>query len=259
MSKVLSISTVIDTHTFNIKSIDYSAPFIWLSKGMDDVTTVPFKSILYGLFFVIIGDVILALTYQNPVIAFAFISGFVLVAPFLALGLYQLSQNIEEGEKPSFSSMFRAFCCNGLSVALYGAFLMVVMITWLRISSLLMAFYAFNTHQMHLDIFAQQFFTYQGLFFFGALMLTGAVLAFLVYLVSAIAFPFLLDHKSDPISAAILSTRAVLFNLGPMLLWAFIIVLLIALSTILLYIPLIFILPLLAYSSWHAYKDIVSE
>ncbi len=96
---------------------------------------------------------------------------------------------------------------------------------------------------------AQQLLSYLG---------SGAVLACIVFALSVVAVPLMIDRHATASEAIRTSIRAVLANAPAMLLWAALIVVITAIGFLTLLIGMVFIAPLLGYATWHAYRDLIA-
>ena len=102
-------------------------------------------------------------------------------------------------------------------------------------------------------------FTYEGLSFLIVGILAGAVLAVVVFAISAISVPLLMVRDIDAVTAIITSVRAVKENPGPMLLWAWLIALLIGFGLVTLFVGLIVTFPLVGHATWHAFRAVIAD
>ena len=122
---------------FEIRKINGDATVRWLSKGIEDFKIANLNSLLYGLVFVIAGAITIWFTRHNPVYVMALVTGFYLVGPPVATGLYDMSRRIEKGEPPSFLHAISVLgqnvrCLLGLTLILGG-----LMVAWTGVSSTL--------------------------------------------------------------------------------------------------------------------------
>lgn len=88
---------------------------------------------------------------------------------------------------------------------------------------------------------------------------SGAAIAFLVYWISAVSVPMLLDRSCNVFDAIQTSWEAVRFNSIPMLLWAAVLLAIIYIGFATLFVGLIVGFPLAAHATWHAYRDLVEK
>ena len=108
----------------------------WLGAGWGDLVANPIPSLAYGLLFGIGGDLILLASLGRPHLFTAALSGFFLVAPLLAVGLYELSRQRASGTKPTFIGSLRVFRGNGQAIPFFALFLGVIALIWERASAI---------------------------------------------------------------------------------------------------------------------------
>jgi uncharacterized membrane protein len=100
--------------------------------------------------------------------------------------------------------------------------------------------------------------TNEGLLFLAIGNLDGAVLALILFSLTVVSFPLLLDREVDFVTAMVTSVRAVVLNPLPMIGWAAIIVMLLIVSAIPYFLGLLVTLPVLGHATWHLYQRIVA-
>ena len=241
----------------SIRNVETSRPLAWLNAGWSDMRSNLAASLSYGLALSIIGYLILSYAAELPYLFTAAVSGFFLVGPLAAAGLYEISRRHESGEKPSFTQSFAGLRKEGESLMFFGLFLAFVLISWERISAILFAlFFKGNLPDLH-NFARTVLLSGEHLQFVVVYMLIGGALAAMVFALSVVAIPMLLDRKVDVITAMMTSLRAVAQNPGPMLVWAALIIAFIAIGFATMMIGMVILLPLLGHATWHAYKDIV--
>jgi uncharacterized membrane protein len=246
----------ISEKTPEIRSLSRTAPYEWLRLGWQDFRLATLPSMTLGLVFVMAGYLLVSVSWNVPLLTITFVTGFLLVAPALAIGFYEISRRISEGQSVGFSSLIYSWKEHGWSVLLFGLVLGLVMVAWGRVTGLLVAlslpvFGPFN------DLLSWQALSDPG--FIALYMGVGFILAALVFSISVVSIPMLIDRKVDVLTAAITSLRAVGKNPGVMFRWAFIIALLTIAAMFTAFIGLLVIMPLLGHASWHAYKQTVME
>lgn len=242
----------------HIKQVSSKAPFQWLASGWQDYLNSPWSSSFYGLVFVLLGYAVTAATWQSPILVMTFVTGFFLIAPFLALGLYDLSRQREQAGKASLGKSLFAFNQNKRDMALLVVFHALIMIAWIRITSLMSALYVTNTGTS-ITVLTEQIWSGAGIQMLVLFALSGAVLAALVFVTSVVSWPMILDRNRGVINAIATSIKTVTHNKRPMLVWAILIGLLFTVGVATLYVGLLFIIPVLGHATWHAYKDLVQE
>jgi uncharacterized membrane protein len=140
---------------------------------------------------------------------------------------------------------------------LFGIAIGLIMIVWARLSALLFAvIFLESTPSVSSDV-TTIFFSGTGLQFLIVFTAVGAVLASLVFAISVVSIPMLLDHRIDIITAVVTSITAVKANLGPMLLWAALVVIFTGVGKATLFLGLIITMPMIGHATWYAYRDLV--
>ncbi len=231
------------------RRLDHAAPLRWLRAGWQDFRHAPRQSLAYGLFLVALSwiSALLAWRVGGWILLLALLSGFVFLAPILALGLYSISCQLEAGLRPRLGYCLREGRRNLGNEMLYGLVLLILFLLWARAGSAVHIFFPLEhgSDWHHL------------LLFLGIGSAVGAIFAFLVFAASAFSLPMMLHLKVDAITAVLTSVNAVLRNKGPMLLWAAIIVVLLALGVATAFLGLAIVMPLLGHAAWHAYRDTI--
>ncbi|MFN0164337.1 MAG: DUF2189 domain-containing protein [Burkholderiales bacterium] len=241
-----------------VREVDALRAFIWLARGWADFSALGAKSAFYGLCFAGMGLLILlvfrfAIDYTSTLT-----TGFMLVGPFLAIGLYDLSRQREAGQGVVLTRSLVAWRGNAGGIGIYVLILTVAFLVWARASLVTFALFEARALPTWAAFFAQLV-ALENLAFVGAFFGVGLFFAGLVFAFSAISIPCLLDRRADPITAAVLSIVAVLRNPVAMLVWAVLIVLLIGIGFATFYVGLIVTGPLVGHATWHAYRDLVSR
>jgi uncharacterized membrane protein len=189
----------------------------------------------------------------------ASITGFFLLAPLLAAGLYEISRRHEQGRDTGFGESLQGWKRSGGAIAEYGLELVIVAIFWERLSAILFAL-LYQGAVPNLEAF------YRDVFLSGAYwqlavvyVAVGGVLAIAVFVLSAISIPMLLDRNVDVYTAMATSLVAVGRNIPAMAVWAILIVVLTAIGFATYMIAMIPIFPVLGHATWHAYRDLTKS
>jgi uncharacterized membrane protein len=240
-----------------VKVIDAGAPFRWLRKGWGDLWQAPVGSLTYGVVFAAMGVFLVSFAWAHSHVALALVSGFLVVAPFLAINLYAMSRQIERTGRAGPIEALQAWRANAGSIALFGLLLVFALIGWERISAILFAlFYGGSVPDLKNflgDVLFSGRYNELLIAYFGI----GAIVAAVAFAVSVVSLPMLLDRDVDTATAVITSVSAVRKNLGPMFLWATLLAALTAIGIATWMIGLVVIFPWLGHASWHAYREIV--
>lgn len=229
---------------------------LWLRRGWCDYRTCWRLSSWFGLCFVAMGWLQLLIFREAPAYSMALISGFLLLGPFLCTAVYRLSLAIERDEPLRLSTAMFAFRPVLSNIGVFATLLLVLELLWGRASLVVFALFyrgGLPTTQDMLDALSQ----FKNVDFLIAYLLVGAIFATLVFVVSAVSIPMLLDRRTDAVTAGLTSIRACLGSPMTLGLWAITIVTLVLLAMVPGFIGLIVVGPWLGHATWHAYRDIV--
>jgi uncharacterized membrane protein len=232
-------------------------PWQWLMAGWRDTVNTRWASLFYGAIFVVMGYFLTARITGQFHMALSMGTGFMLVGPFLAIGLYDLSRRLETGEPADLVASLFAWKGNTMAILLFGILLGLIMVLWVRLSAVLYAITISGTEITVEKTASQMFFSQDGFIFLLVFVAVGAIWATVVFSVSVVSIPMLLDRKIDFIMAVQTSLTAVKANLGPMVLWAGLIVVFTGVGLATFYLGLAIAMPLIGHASWHAYRDLV--
>ena len=241
----------------HIRRIAADRPLHWLRAGWRDVKANPLPSLAYGLLFGLGGDLIILALLESPHLLTVSMSGFFLVAPLLAAGLYELSRRTEAGEKILFIDSLRCFRRNGQSLAFFGLILALIVLMWERFSAVAFALIGATSAPVASAYLNEIIFNGQHLAFTATWMALGGALALFVFALSVVSVPLMLDRNADVVTAIMTSLRAFAGNVTPLLWWAVLIVALTLLGFATLLFGLVLIMPILGHASWHAYRELV--
>ncbi|HRP24950.1 DUF2189 domain-containing protein [Thauera sp.] len=244
-------------HLPHVRHVDRSRPIQWLKMGWEDMRANLGASLPYGIILAALGYFILSFAADKPYLFTAAISGFFLIGPIAAAGLYEISRRQERGERISFFGSLSSLRGHADSVAYFGAFLAIALISWERMSAILFALLFQGELAEVSNFFSSVFLSGEHLSFVFAYAMVGGILAAVVFALSAIAIPMLMDRDTDSVTAAMTSLRTVQMNFDTMALWAAIIVAMVLIGFATMMIGMVILLPLLGHASWHAYRELV--
>jgi uncharacterized membrane protein len=238
-----------------IRRVSLGRPFAWLGLGWRDMRSNLGESLSYGFAVAALGWLIWAYARGQPQLLTASVTGFFLIAPLLAAGLYEISRRGELGMSTSFGESLQAWRRSGGALAYFGVELVILAIFWERLSAILFALsYGGQAPDLQ-GFFRDAFLSGNYPLFVLAYVGVGAVFAMIVFVVSAVSIPMLLDRNGDIYTAMATSFLAVTRNLPAMVIWAALIVVLTAIGFGTLLFGLIVIFPVLGHATWHAYQE----
>ncbi|HYE51594.1 MAG TPA: DUF2189 domain-containing protein [Azospirillaceae bacterium] len=251
---------VFATPSPEIRLVPHDRPWLWLQRGWADMAAAPRVSLAYGG--IVVGlSLALAAALLGTGLFYLLLplaGGFMLLAPLLAVGLYETSRRLAAGEPADLTAVRAAWRRNGGQIGLLAVALLLLHFTWVRVAMLLYALF-FNGVNPTLDNLVHVVFNSPvSLPFLVTGTLLGAVLALAAFALSAVSIPMLLDREeANAFTAIATSVTALKVNPRAMALWAGIIVFFTAVGMATLFAGLAVAMPLIGHATWHAYRDLV--
>jgi uncharacterized membrane protein len=243
--------------TPQVQQVETSRPVAWLSRGWADLKRSAGPSLGYGAWTAIFGVALLTIAWRYTYLVPALTSGFLLVAPFVAIVFYAMSQQIEQGQSVDGAAAAFAWRRNFGSIALWGLVLTLALILWERVAAIVFAlFYGGEIRDLNTlagDVLFSGRYIPLLIAYFGA----GGLFALTVFVFGVVTAPMLLDRNVDVVTAALTSLKCCLTNPRATLVWAALIAVLTAVGFATFMLGLVVIFPLLGHASWHAYRDMV--
>ncbi len=217
----------------------------WLRLGWQDVLAAPLLSLLYGMLFACFGALLCFLTWRLGLLALyiGLASGFVFIGPFLAMGLYSISYQLQHGIGPTLLFSLREGRAHLRDTLVLGICLLVLLLVWGRAAMIMSVFLPSNAAPNLGDLLP----------YLGVGSLVGAFFCVMVFCATAFSLPMLLDRRADAITAVITSINATLRNRIAMLLWAAIIALAVLVGFATCFLGFVVLMPLLGFATWHGY------
>lgn len=242
------------------RNLPMAAGLSWLRAGWRDFKAAAVPSVIYGVVMasLSIGFVWVLVALGYVYILFPALAGFMIVAPFLAIGLYEQSRSLERGHAIGLKTMLTARPRAGAQVFFAGLLLCLLLLLWMRAAVLLYALFfgvvpfPGMNHVLQLLLGSP----------YGWTMLAvgtaiGGLFAAFSFSISVFAMPMMLDQKVDALTAMGSSMRFVWNNLPAMLAWGAIVLVSFVVCVATGLVAMVVIFPLLGYATWHAYRAIV--
>lgn len=231
------------------RELGATAPLGWIRKGWADFRRTPVQSVTYGIIIVLLSWLVtgIGLSFGSYWVVLVLLSGFVFVAPVLAVGLYSVCRQLERGLKPT---IYRCVEEQGKvlgNLMVFALALLVLFLIWARAGSMVHVFFpAIGANDWReLAVFLA----------IGSAV--GSVFALLTFLFSAFSLPMICDRDTDAVTAVVTSVNAVLRNKPAMVVWILLIVGLTAIGFATALIGLAVTIPLLGYATWHGYRETI--
>ena len=241
-----------------VGSVSYGDLGAVLKAGWNDFRRAPVFGLFFASFFVLGGWLIfLQLDYVERsfwIIPTAF--GFPLLAPFLAVGLYCVSRRLEMGAPLDWREILGlVFQEKDRQMPSMAVVIIMIFLFWIFIAHMIFALFLGLAPMTNiLTEWQTTIFSPDGIKMLLVGSLVGAALGLVLYALTVIALPLLLDREIDFITAMITSWQLVATNPGPMLAWALLIAVLLVLALIPGFLGLFVVMPVLGHASWHLYR-----
>lgn len=228
------------------KALGFDAPWRWLAAGWRDLRAAPGLSLLFGAVIAVVSMLVSWLAWQLGRFALlaTLLSGFVFIAPLLAVGLYCVSRELGAGRRPSLAASFVLARRVVGQAGVFALAQLVILLVWSRAGMMINAFVPVETGDSSALI---------EYLVIGAAI--GSLFAAFTFATAVFSLPMIADRDVDMITACVSSVHAVLRNKAVMLLWAASIASLTALGFASAFLGLSVVMPWLAYAAWHAYRE----
>ncbi|MGJ4952119.1 DUF2189 domain-containing protein [Bradyrhizobium sp. HKCCYLS20291] len=232
-----------------------------LTQGLRDFQAQPLFGLAFGLIYVLGGiSIVLCVTAFGMVyLAYPLAAGFALLGPFVAIGLYEVSRRRELGQPVSYGAIWQTITSRG-EIAWMAFVTVFFFVIWMYQIRLLIALLlglnaSFSSFREFMTVVLT---TNEGLLFLAIGNLDGAALSLVLFSLTVVSFPLLLDREVDFVTAMITSVRAVVASPGPMIGWAAVITVLLIVSALPYFLGLLVTVPVLGHATWHLYRRIVA-
>lgn len=231
-----------------------------LQAGIADFRRAPAFGLFFGGIFSAIGIVIFLqlVVWGSSYWALPLAAGFPLVGPFVAVGLYAVSRDLERGEAPVWAEILSVPVKESARQIPWMAFVtLFIYLVWVYMAHLIFALSFGLKPLTNVMSSAALLLSQEGIvmLFFGSII--GGGLAFLLFAVSVVSVPMMLDREIDVVTAMVMSFRCVLENKGPMLMWGLIVAVSSMAAMVPLFLGMVIVFPVLGHASWHLYRKAV--
>ena len=232
-----------------------------LAKGLDDFKAMPthlaFLCAIYPILTLVFARAYAG--YEVLPLVFPLLAGYTLVGPLIATGMYELSRRREQGLDTSRMHSFEAFRSPSIgSIVALGLVLLVIYFAWLFAAQAIYEQNFGSAPPESITEFARQIFASSS---GRALIIVGCAVGFLfaavVFSLSVVSFPMLLDRNVGVMTAVQTSVRAVLANPITMAMWGVIVAAALLIGSLPLFVGLAVALPVLGHATWHLYRKVV--
>ncbi len=232
------------------RDLQPDAPRRWIRLGISDLKRAPRKSQLYGFMILILCYLVAyaGLKIGGFLVLLTILCGLTLIGPAIAIGLYSISCQLQNGLSPVLGYCFRDSTRGLGNLGLLTSVLIVLFLVWIHVGHLLHLFFPVGELKTS---------TADLLLFLGIGSAVGTVFAVLTFCISAFSLPMIMDRRTDLVTAIVTSINAVLRYRKVMLLWAAIILGGVLISVVTGLLGLVLVFPVLGHATWHTYRETV--
>jgi uncharacterized membrane protein len=245
-----------------INSLTIADTMAALRAGVGDFAKAPLFGLFFGGVFALGGLLMYVLLnrFNAPWLIIPLAIGFPLIGPFAAVGLYEVSRRIAGGEPLEWKSILGVVLRQRERELSWMAFVVLfVFWIWVYQVRLLMALFLAFKRVSTLDAFISAVTsTSEGWSFLATGTVVGAILALVLFSVTVIAIPMLMEREVDFVTAIATSVSTVLQNKVAMLSFAGVVTMGAFAGLLPLFLGLPFIMPVLGHATWHLYKKAIA-
>ncbi|SMY07903.1 DUF2189 domain-containing protein [Flavimaricola marinus] len=243
-----------------VGSVTLHELWLCLKAGVYDFRRAPAFGLFFSAVYVLGGFAMLWLGAGHVTWTLATALGFPLAAPFAAVGLYEVSRRLEAGLPLVWSEVLGVVWAErGRQIPWVGAIIVFYFLFWTFLAHMIFALFMGLSAITNISDSFALFLGPDGLRMIAVEMVVGGLLAFLLFSLTVVSLPLLLDKEVDFVTAMILSVRVVSANLFVMLVWAGLIALMTLAALLPWFLGLMVVLPVLGHATWHLYRRALYE
>jgi uncharacterized membrane protein len=243
-----------------VRTIGFADLQFAFSQGFRDFRRAPvFGLVISGLF--VLGGIVIYLQltiWDGAWMILPLAVGFPLIGPFIVVGLYEVSHQLEDGNTPTWQGVLgRIFTQRKRQIPSIAFIVTFFFGIWFYLAHLVFALFFGLSAMTNISSSYEVLWSQQGLVMLTVGTLVGAVLSFVLYSISVVSFPLLVDREVDFVTGMIISFSAVLQNFPVMIFWALIVGFLTILAMLPMFLGLLVVLPVLGHATWHLYRRVL--
>lgn len=243
------------TEVLIVQNVTLADVFASLRAGVADFRRAPHYGLFFSAVYVVGGFLMFWIGAGHVSWILATSLGFPLIAPFVAAGLYEVSRRMETGETLDWGGVIGIVWRERTrQLPWLGAIIVIYFLFWTFLAHIIFALFMGLSTMTNITESYEVFLTANGLMMIAAEMIVGAALAFVLFSLTVVSLPLVLDREVDFVTAMLTSLKTVRANLFVMLIWASIIAVLSLLALLPWFLGLMIALPILGHATWHLYR-----
>ena len=242
-----------------VQKITVADLFACLRAGVQDFRRAPQFGLFFSAVYVLGGFIMLWVGAGHVSWTLATSLGFPLLAPFAAAGLYEVSRRMETNERLSWRAVL-GIVWNERTRQLpwLGAIIVIYFLFWTFLAHMIFALFMGLSTMTNVSQSLDVFLTPNGIAMILVELTVGAILAFVLFSLTVVSLPLVLDREIDFVTAMLTSMKVVRENLFTMSVWAWIIAVLSLLALVPWFLGLVIVLPVLGHATWHLYRRVLA-
>lgn len=226
-----------------------------LADGWRDYKRAPMFGLFFSAVYVLGGLALVFLGAGTVAWTLAVSLGFPLVAPFAAVGLYEVSHRLHNGGPLRWGDVLGVVIREkDRQIPWMGAIIVIYFLFWTFLAHMIFAMFMGLSVMTNITSSYEAFVTPNGLMMIGVELVVGGIFALVLYSLTVVSLPLLLDKELDFVTAMLLSFETVKTNFVVMVVWAFVIATLVFWAMVPLFMGLLIVLPVLGHATWHLYR-----
>ncbi|GGE45250.1 DUF2189 domain-containing protein [Actibacterium pelagium] len=226
-----------------------------LALGLRDFRAAPQFGAFFSMVYVLGGIGLVALGAGTMTWTLVLSLGFPLIAPFAAVGLYEVSRRLEAGQPLDWRSVLGVVLAERKrQVPWIGAIIVIAFLFWTFLAHMIFALFMGLSAITNISSSYEAFLTTNGLTMLGVEAIVGFAFALFMFCIAVVSLPLALDREIDFVTAMLTSIKVVKGNFPIMFVWAVVIAGCVLISMIPIFLGLFLSLPVLGHASWHMYR-----
>lgn len=231
-----------------------------ICAGWHDFRRAPTYGLFFSSVYVIAGLLLVRFGAGTVAWTLTVSLGFPLVAPFAAVGLYEVSRRLESDEPLNWAEILGVVVREkDRQLPWAGAIIIIYFLFWTFLAHMIFALFMGPSALTNITTSLDIYLTPTGLAMISMELAVGGIFAFVLFSLTVVSLPLLLEKEVDFVTAMLLSMATVRRNLSVMLVWSLCIAILLFVGMLPFFLGLLIVLPVLGHATWHLYRQVLRD